>query len=85
MDGQARLQQGNMKAVMKMLYSHLFLPTGDGDYKSSRGLHNDLLGLTVEDFDEFTAIGVRMGSNGEVPQSLREEWCCLRYPDQPCL
>jgi len=68
-DGQAALQQGNMNAFTKMLYSRIFFPTGDGDYQSSRGLHNDLLGLTVEDLDEFTAIGVRMGENGEVSQS----------------
>ena len=68
-DGQAALQQGNMKAFTKMLYSRMFFPNGDGDYQSSRGLHNDLLGLTVEDLDEFTAIGVRMGENGEVSQS----------------
>jgi hypothetical protein len=68
-DGQAALQQGNMKAFPKMLYSRIFFPNGDGDYQSSRGLHNDLLGLTVEDLDEFTAIGVRMGENGEVSQS----------------
>ncbi|MCJ1359773.1 MAG: hypothetical protein MMC33_009776 [Icmadophila ericetorum] len=68
-NGQAALQQGNMKAFTKMLYRRMFFPNGDGDYQSSRGLHNDLLGLTVEDLDEFTAIGVRMGENGEVSQS----------------
>lgn len=68
-DAQATLQQGNMKAYVKMIYSRMFFPNGDGDYQSSRGLHNDLLGLPVEDLDEFTAIGVRMGENGEVPQS----------------
>lgn len=44
-------------------------PNGDGDYQSRRCLHNDLLGLVVEDLDEFTAIGIRLGENGEVPQS----------------
>ena len=68
-DSQAALQQGNTKAFTKMLYSRMFFPNGDGDYQSSRGLHNDLLGLTVEDLDEFTAIGVRMGENGELSQS----------------
>lgn len=67
-DGQAALRQGNMEAFPKMLYSRMFFPNGDGDYQSSRGLHNDLLGLPVDDLDEFTAIGVRMGENGEVPQ-----------------
>ncbi|SLM34936.1 NmrA-like domain [Lasallia pustulata] len=67
-DGQAALRQGNMEAFPKMLYSRMFFPNGDGDYQSSRGLHNDLLGLPVDDLDEFTAIGVRIGENGEVPQ-----------------
>ncbi|KAK9315531.1 hypothetical protein V1524DRAFT_460647 [Lipomyces starkeyi] len=65
-DGQTALQEGDWKVFTKMLYSRMFFPTGDGDYQSSRGLHNDLLGPTVEDLDEFTAIAVRMGENGEV-------------------
>lgn len=65
-DGYAAVQQGNMKAFTKMLYSRMFIPTGDGDYQSSRGLHNDLLGLPAEDLDEFTAVGIRMGENGEI-------------------
>lgn len=68
-DGQAALQQGDMRAFTKMLYSRMFFPNGDGDYESRRGLHNDLLGLTAEDLDEFTAIGIRMGENGELSQS----------------
>ncbi|KAL9095966.1 MAG: hypothetical protein Q9165_001964 [Trypethelium subeluteriae] len=65
-DSMAALQQGDRKAYAKMLYSRMFFPTGDGDYQSRRGLHNDLLGLPVEDLDEYTAIAVRMGENGEV-------------------
>lgn len=68
-DGQAALQQGDMKAFPKMLYSRMFFANGDGDYQSSGGLHNDLLGLTVEELDESTAIGVHMGENDEVSQS----------------
>ena len=68
-DGRAALQQGNMSAFAKMLYSRMFFPNGDGDYQSSRGLHNDILGLPVEDLDKSTAIGIRMGENGEVAQS----------------
>lgn len=68
-DGGAALQQGNMDAFAKMLYSRMFLPNGDGDYQSSRGLHNELLGLDVEILDEFTAIGIRMAENGELSQS----------------
>ena len=67
-DGRAAIQQGDMKAFTKMLYSRMFFPNGDGDYESSRGLHNDLLSLPAEDLDQATAIGVRMGVNAEVPQ-----------------
>ena len=65
-EGQAELKKGNWHAYTKMLYSRMFFPTGDGDHQSSRGLHNDVLALPVEDLDECTAIGVRMGENGDV-------------------
>ncbi|KAL3473822.1 hypothetical protein BJX99DRAFT_232713 [Aspergillus californicus] len=68
-DGRAAVQEGNWKAFTKMLYSRMFFPTGDGDYQSRRGLHNDLLGLPVEDLDEATAVAIRMGDSGEVPFS----------------
>jgi hypothetical protein len=47
----------------------MFFPTADGDYQSRRKVHNDLLGLPVEDLDEYTAIAVRMGENDEVVQT----------------
>ncbi|KAE9372792.1 NAD(P)-binding protein [Stipitochalara longipes BDJ] len=68
-EGLAELKQGNRSVYTKTLYSRMFFPTGDGDHQSSRGLHNDVLGLPIEDLDEYTAIGIRMGENGEVPLS----------------
>ena len=68
-DGQAALQQGNWGAFTKMLYSRMFFANGDGDYESTRGLHNDLLGLPVEDLDQATSLAVRMGEQGEVAVS----------------
>ena len=66
-DGTAELQKGNFAGFTKMLYSRMFIPgTGDGDYESKRGTHNELLGLPVEDLDEATRVAVRMGINGEV-------------------
>jgi hypothetical protein len=47
----------------------MFFDNGDGDYQSKRGLDNEILGLPVEDLDEATAVGVRMGENDEVVQS----------------
>ena len=46
----------------------MFFNNGDGDYESRRGLDNTTLGLPVEDLDIYTAIGVRMGKNGEVAE-----------------
>jgi hypothetical protein len=68
-DGQAGLKEGNWGVFTKMLYSRMFFPTGDGDYQSRLTLDNDLLGLPVEDLDEATAVGIRMGEKGEVPFS----------------
>lgn len=69
-EGHGAVKQGNFGPFTKMLYSRMFFPgTGDGDYQSRRELHNDLLGLPVEDLDEATAVAVRMGENGEVNRS----------------
>jgi hypothetical protein len=57
----------NWKVFTKMLYSRMFFATGDGDYKSRRGLDNELLGLLVEDLDEATAEGIRMGEHNTIP------------------
>jgi hypothetical protein len=65
-EAQAAVQQGDWKMFTRMLYSRMFFPTGDGDYQSRVELHNDLLGLPVEDLDEATAVGVKMGESGEV-------------------
>ena len=68
-DGHAAVQQGNWGAFTKMLYSRMFFANGDGDYESTRGLHNDLLGLPVEDLDQATSLAVGMGERGEVAVS----------------
>ncbi|KAJ5165838.1 NAD(P)-binding protein [Penicillium capsulatum] len=65
-DGQADVKKGNFAAFPKQLYSRMFFPNGDGDYESRRELHNEILGLPVEDLDEYTAIAIRMGENDEL-------------------
>lgn len=65
-EAHAAVSQGNFGAFAKQLYSRMFFPNGDGDFESKRELHNGLLRLPVEDLDEYTAIGVRMGENNEV-------------------
>ncbi|KAJ6092095.1 hypothetical protein N7467_004064 [Penicillium canescens] len=68
-EGQEGMKVHNWKVFTKMLYSRMFFANGDGDYESRRGLDNELLGLPVEDLDEATAEGIRMGQNNEVPFS----------------
>jgi hypothetical protein len=65
-ESRAAVEKGDFSAFPRMLYSRMFFPTADGDYQSRRELHNDLLGLPVEDLDEFTAIAITMGENDEV-------------------
>jgi hypothetical protein len=45
---------------MKMGYSRMFFTDGAGDYESSRGLHNEDLGLEQEDLDHYTKIALQM-------------------------
>ncbi|KAK7756977.1 hypothetical protein SLS62_000993 [Diatrype stigma] len=69
-DGRAAIDGGDFSAFTKMLYSRMFVPGGDdSDYESGRVLHNDVLGLPVEDLDACTAVSVRMGEKGEVAHS----------------
>ncbi|KAL2839883.1 hypothetical protein BJX68DRAFT_271932 [Aspergillus pseudodeflectus] len=68
-EGQEGLRVHNWKVFTKMLYSRMFFANGDGDYASRRGLDNGVLGLPVEDLDEATREGIRMGEAGEVPFS----------------
>jgi hypothetical protein len=65
-EGLEAVKSGDHKGWMKMGYSRMFFDNGDGDYERMRGLDNELLGLLVEDLDEATKIGIRMGENGEV-------------------
>ncbi|KAH8432472.1 uncharacterized protein LDX57_010107 [Aspergillus melleus] len=66
-EAHAAVMQGNFAGFAKQLYSRMFFPNGDADLESKYELHNKVLGLPVEDLDEYTAIGVRIGENQEVP------------------
>jgi hypothetical protein len=61
------IKKGNFSAFTKMLYSRAWFPNGGADHESTRGLHNDVLGLPIENLDEWTAVAVRMAENDEVP------------------
>jgi hypothetical protein len=64
--GQDRVKSGDFSGWMKMGYSRMFFDNRDGDYESTRGLHNNVLNLPKEELDEFTATGIRMGEIDEV-------------------
>ena len=66
-NGIDEMQKGNMTGFAKALYSRCFYPNGDGDYESSRGLANDLIGLPKEDLDEATKRAVEMVESGWNP------------------
>lgn len=58
------LQKGDMKGFVRLLYTRVFFPNGDGDYESSRGLQNDVLGLPKEDLDEATKEAIHLALSG---------------------
>lgn len=66
-ESMAEIKKGNFSAFTKMLYSRTWFPNGDADHESSHGLHNEVLGLPVENFDEWTTIAVRMAEENAVP------------------
>ena len=59
-NGMEEFKKGNMLGFAKLLYSRVFFPDGSGNYEATKGLHNDVLGLPKEDFDECTKIAVEM-------------------------
>lgn len=58
--------QGDNHAFVKLLYSRTFYPNGGGDFESTRGLHNDILGLPSEEIDPATSIAISLGQKEEV-------------------
>lgn len=65
-ESRVAVEKGDFASFPRMLYSRMFFHTADGDLQSRHELHNDVLGLPVEDLDECTAIAVRIGENDEV-------------------
>lgn len=61
-----RVQKQDFSAFTKLLYSRVWLGV-ERDVQMKGALHNDVLGLPVEDLDEATAVAVKMDYNGDVP------------------
>lgn len=66
-DGLAEMQKGDMRGFAKALYAHVFTPNGCGEYETSKGLVNDILGLPKEDLDEATRRVINMVESGWTP------------------
>jgi hypothetical protein len=62
--GMKLMQEGDRQnGFGRLLYARVFYP-GDGDYESKVGLHNKVLGLPEEDFDEATKRAVDLAAEG---------------------
>lgn len=57
-------QEGDLKGFVRLLYTRVFFPNGGGDYESSIGLQNDVLGLPKEDLDEATKEAIHLALSG---------------------
>lgn len=49
----------NFLGFAQLMYTRVFYRDGGGDFETSRGLQNGVLGLPEEDLDEYTKIAVR--------------------------
>lgn len=61
------VQQGNMLAFARALYTRGLYPNGDGNYEAKYGLDNEKLGLPKEDLDEATKRAVELVNKGWNP------------------
>ena len=54
------MYKGDYMGFAQMMYSRVFYQDGSGDFESSKGLQNGVLGLPREDLDEATEVAVKM-------------------------
>jgi len=67
--GMEALGKGNRDGFVRAMYSRVFWPRGGGDFETTKGLHNEMLGLSLdEDLDERTAASIQMAKTGELPR-----------------
>ena len=57
--GVEEMQKGNFRGFAQLMYTRVFYQDGSGEFETSRGLLNEVLGLPREDMDEFTKIAVQ--------------------------
>ena len=66
-NGLEELKAGNRTGFAKAMYTRIFFPNGDGDFGSSRGLANSLIGLPEDSLEEATKRVVEMVESGWNP------------------
>ncbi|KAK9319314.1 hypothetical protein V1517DRAFT_369878 [Lipomyces orientalis] len=52
--GREELRKGNRAGFARLLYARHVFPESNGNFEATKCIHNDILGLPKEDFDEFT-------------------------------
>ncbi|CAF9920864.1 MAG: hypothetical protein ALECFALPRED_001648 [Alectoria fallacina] len=57
--GVREFEKVNFLGFAQLMYTRVFYRDGGGDFETSRGLQNGVLGLPEEDLDEYTKIAVR--------------------------
>ncbi|KAH7396731.1 hypothetical protein DE146DRAFT_47752 [Phaeosphaeria sp. MPI-PUGE-AT-0046c] len=61
------MQKGDMSGFLRAMYTRPFFPESSGNYKATRGLSNDTLGLPQEDLDAATKEAVELVKSGWNP------------------
>lgn len=56
--GKELLKAGDMAGFVRLSYARAFFPDDPENFEASRGLDNGALGLSQEDLDEFTRVGI---------------------------
>jgi NAD(P)-dependent dehydrogenase (short-subunit alcohol dehydrogenase family) len=57
--GVEAMMKGDRMGFLRMMYTRVFYPDGNGDYETGRGTSNALLGLPKEDLDEATKAAIK--------------------------
>ena len=58
--GLEAMYKGDFTGFAQMMYSRVFYQDGSGDFETSKGLQNEVLGLPKEDLDEATKVAIQM-------------------------
>lgn len=53
------MQKGDRQGFVRMMYSRVFFPDGVGNFETTKGTQNSLLGLLREDIDEATQVAIK--------------------------